>query len=30
VAAELARLRSTDPEAIAAEVAGAFDRLLGE
>jgi TatD DNase family protein len=30
VAAELARLRDTDPQAIAAEVAGAFDRLLGE
>jgi TatD DNase family protein len=30
VAAELARLRNTTPEAIAAEVAASFDRLLGE
>jgi TatD DNase family protein len=30
VAAELARLRGSDPQAIATEVAGAFDRLLGE
>jgi TatD DNase family protein len=30
VAAELARLRGSTPEAIAADVAAAFDRLLGE
>ena len=30
VAAELARLRDTDPQSIAAEVAAAFDRLLAE
>ena len=30
VAAELARLRGSDPQTIAAEVAAAFDRLLGE
>lgn len=29
VAAELARLRGADPQAVAVEVAGAFDRLLG-